>query len=257
MQMSVQEHPPSPPASTNQVQLVPCSIPGWYNGTNRPNIYNCYALPGKNNKQYLFLIIRHSTIYRRKIVRMVFGGYDSEDSGPDDDPEKFVNVQCFHYHLKVVRLNDSGSEYTSLSCPITRKNGLLGKTKTDNFQFAHAKIFVEDIYSRPSLTPEISSIDEITRPSDYRACRFKFLIHLILPDTETHVFSMHSSEKTRKQKNMCTKTSSFGHRLRPQYHPLQYASLTKIARTARTNQIKKFTRLVRKYIIHRIQLYDE
>lgn len=250
MQSSVQEQPILP-VPTKQVQLVECKIPGWYNGTNRPNIYNCYALPGKNNEKYRFLIIRLSTIYRRKIVREIFGGYDSEDSGPDDDPGKFVNVLCFHYHLEVIRQSDSGG-YTSLSCPITRNNGLLGKT--DNFQFDRAKIFVEDVYSRPSLKPEIPSIDEKARPSDYRACYFKFLIRVVLPNAETHVFSMHSSERKRKQKNMCTKTSSFGHRLRPQYHPFQYASLTKIARTARTNQIQKFTRLIRKYIIHRIQL---
>lgn len=252
MQSSFQENPPEP---TKQVQLVPCLIPGWYNGTNRRFVHACYKFPCKNNENYRVFIIRLSTIYRRKIVRMVFGGYDSEDSGPDDDPEKFVDVLCFHYHLEVVRLNDSESGYTYLSCPITRNNGLLGKT--DNFKFDRAKIFVEDVYSMPSLKPEIPSIDKKARPSDYSACYFNFSTRVVLPNAETHVFSIHSSERKRKQKNMCTKTSSFGHRLRPQYHPFQYASLTKIARTARTNQIQKFTRLIRKYIIHRIQLSDE
>ena len=182
-------------AHTLQVQMIPCLIiPLWYNHKGI-DVRRCYRFPGEQNDQYRVLIIRHATIYRRKIVCEILS-YESEDSGSDDDDSK--NVLCYHYELQVVRVNDSGSGYISLSCPITRKNGLLGKD--DNRQFDNVDILVEDAYGMPSLMPEIPPIDEITKRSNQRACYFKLKIRLVLPTGETYVFSLHSSEKKRKEK---------------------------------------------------------
>ncbi len=233
-------------AYTRRVQLIPCSIPRWYN--HRIDVCRCYRFPGEQNNQYRVLIIRSVTIYHRRIV------HESEDSGPDDDPEKFENVQCFHYQLVVVRLNDSGSGYISLSCPITRTNGLLGKN--DNCRFDNVDILVEDAYGMPSLMPEIPSIDEIARRSNHRACYFQLKIRLNLPTGETYVFSMHSSEKKRKEQNPRLRWLILSS---PPYNPFQYCGLTKVAKINEGSMFirSKFVRFLCDYIIHRTRLSDE
>lgn len=229
-------------AHTLQVQMIPCLIiPLWYNHKGI-DVRRCYRFPGEQNDQYRVLIIRSATIYRRKIVREILS-YESEDSGSDDDDSE--NVLCYHYQLKIVRMNDSGSGYISLSCPITRKNGLLGKD--DNRQFDNVDILVEDAYGMPSLMPEIPPIDEITKRSNQRACYFKLKIRLVLPTGETYVFSMHSSEKKRKEKNPP-----------PPYNPFQYCGLTKVARINELSIFirSKFVRFLCDYIIHRMGLSE-